>query len=86
MKLNISLDDKLVDRMESAMEELYLNRSGLISLALTQFLNQCDVISCMKRMSVACEKIASSGTLDDDMKREIDDLQRLSAFLLKSNK
>lgn len=66
MKLNISLDDKLVDRMESAMEVLYLKRSGLISLALTQFLNQFDVISCKKRMSVACEKIDSSGTLREE--------------------
>lgn len=83
MKLNISLDEKLVERMEDVMEEMYLNRSGLISLALSEFLDRRDIMDCMKRMSFACQKIADSGTVDDAVKAELDDLQRLSDLFMK---
>ena len=83
MKLNISLDEKLVERMEDVMDELYLNRSGLISLALSQFFDQREMMNCVKRMSFACQKIADSGTIDDAVKAELDDLYRLANLFMK---
>ena len=36
MKVQISLDDKLVERADVFADANYMSRSGLISLALTQ--------------------------------------------------
>ena len=45
MKVNITLDDELMARVDRYADENYMSRSGLISLATTQFLNQYDIVS-----------------------------------------
>lgn len=81
MKVQISLDDALVNRIDSYADSNYMSRSGLISLACTQYLNSADVIRAVCEMSVAMKKIADVGTVDEETKKQLDDFQRLSAML-----
>lgn len=83
-KITISLDDDLVKRADNYADENYMSRSGLISIALTQYLNSADVTKAIKDMAFAMRKIADEGFIDDDTKRQLEDFERLSKILVSS--
>lgn len=83
MKINITLDDKLLNRLDVYADENYMSRSGLISLACTQFLNSAEVVGVVKEMGAAINKIADMGGVDDDTQKQIEDLGRTMRFLIQ---
>lgn len=82
IKVNITLDEELMRRVDEYAEENYLNRSSLVSLATTQFLNAADVTKAIKEMAFAMRKIADNGEIDDETRRELEDFERLSRMLV----
>lgn len=78
VKINITLDEELLRRLDDYAEENYLNRSSLISLATTQFLNTQDVTKAIKDMAFSMRKIADTGQIDDATRRQLEDFERLS--------
>ena len=83
MKVQISLDDDLMERIDACADRNYMSRSGLISLACAQFLQQSDLVEAVKRISFACQKVADTGTIDEETKKQLDDFQRLVGFVAK---
>lgn len=81
MKVQISLDDALMSRIDTYADSNYMSRSGLISLACTQFLNSADMIRAVCEMSLAMQKIADKGEVDAETQKQLDDFQRLSSML-----
>lgn len=77
MKIGITLDDDLVRRMDEFADENYMSRSGLISLACTQYLNANEISKAIKDMSFCIRKIADNNKLDDDT---INKLNKLYIF------
>lgn len=76
MKVQVSLDDNLVSRIDSYADANYMSRSGLISLATTQYLNQVEVMMLIKDMSLAMRKIADTGNVDHDTLEKLEDFER----------
>lgn len=76
MKVQVSLDDNLVSRIDNYADANYMSRSGLISLATSQYLNSVEMIMMVKDMSLAMRKIADTGTLDDETMSKLEDLER----------
>lgn len=81
MKVQISLDDNLVSRIDNYADANYMSRSGLISFATVQFLNQAEVMTMVKDMSIAMRKIADKGTLDHETMEQLEDFERLAKML-----
>lgn len=81
MKVQLSLDDKLMERVDAYADNNYMSRSGLISFATTQFLNQADVISAINEMSLAMRKIADKGMVDDETRDQLEDFERICKML-----
>lgn len=81
MKLQISMDDKLVERIDRYADENYMTRSGLISLAASQYLNSNDVILLVKDISLAIRKIADNGDVDVETVEKLEDFERLCKLL-----
>lgn len=81
MKVNVTLDDELMQRLDSYADENYMSRSGFISLACTQFLNAADVSRAVRDMAFAMRKIADKGEIDDETKQQLEDFERLSKML-----
>lgn len=77
MKVQVSLDDELVNRIDTYADANYMSRSGLISYATTQFLNQADVILAIKDISLAMRKIADTGNIDDETMQQLEDYERM---------
>lgn len=80
-KVQITLDDKLLDRIDTYADENYMSRSGLVSLAATQFLNTADITRAVKDLSLAMRKIADTGTVDHDTMEQLEDFERIAQYL-----
>lgn len=81
MKLQISLNDDLLERVDRYADDNYLSRSGLISQALVQFLNQYEYIFAVKDLAVSVRKIADNGKVDAETLEQIKDFERTVAVL-----
>lgn len=82
MKVQITLDNALMERIDSYADANYMSRSGLISLAATQFLNAADVTAAVKDMALCMRKIADTGLVDEETKKQLEDFERLSKMLV----
>lgn len=80
-KVQISIDDELLQRVDRQAVANYMSRSGLISLACSQFLNSQDVMLAIKDISLAMRKIADNGTVDQETMEQLEDFERLSRML-----
>ena len=82
MKVTITLDDELMERIDAYADANYMSRSGLISLSCTQMLNAADVTKAVLEMSLAIKKIADKGEVDEETRTQLEDFERLSKFLV----
>lgn len=81
MKVQITLDDELMERIDCYADENYMSRSGFISLACTQFLNASDVTNAVKEIALAMRKIADSGKIDHETKEQLEDFERVARLI-----
>lgn len=82
MKVQITLDDALMERVDAYADENYMSRSGLLSLAVTQYLNAAEVTKAIKEMAVCMRKIADNGTVDHEIMKQLEDFERLAKMLV----
>lgn len=80
-KVQITLDDELLERVDNYADKNYMSRSGLFSLAATQFLNANEVTAAIVSLNLAMQKVAETGNLDDETMKELEDWQRLANML-----
>lgn len=81
MKVNISMDDELVNRIDNYADLSYTTRSGLITTAVTQYLNSKEMVLAIKDMGQAMKKIADKGEIDKDTQQQLEDFERLCSML-----
>lgn len=81
MKVQVSLADELMERIDEYSAENYLSRSGLVSLACTQYLNAVEVTKAITDIAISIRKVADTGVLDDETRRELEDFERLAKML-----
>lgn len=84
MKVQISLDDKLMERADAFADANYMSRSGLISLALTHYLNTNDTLMAIQNLSLAMKKIADTGNLDHETMEQLEDFERVCKVLMSA--
>lgn len=83
MKVQISLNDDLMAKIDDCAARMYMSRSGLISLACTEYLKQLSISDALVRLSLIGQKIADSGSLDAETKKQFDDLNQVIQFFTK---
>lgn len=84
MKINISIPDELVERVDNYCEENYLKRSTVFQLGVAQFINQREAVQALSSMSMTLKKIAAEGKLDEQTQRELADFERVCQLIGKS--
>lgn len=82
-KINISIDDELLERADKYTESLYTSRSGLISMALASYMNSQECILAIKDMALAMRKIADTGAVDDETMQQLKDFEKMSQLLMQ---
>lgn len=82
MKVNVTLQDELVSRIDNFADENYMSRSGFLTLAAVQYLNTQDTMRLIRDMSLAMRKIADTGTVDSEVMAQLEDFERFSKMLI----
>lgn len=74
-KVQITIDEVLLERMDEYAQKNFLTRSGLISLLGTQMLNEHELTNEIKDISQCFHKIADTGKLDNETLQKLEDLE-----------
>lgn len=75
MRVQISIDDNLLEKIDEYAKKNYLSRSGFISMASVQYLNQLEVADAMNQLNFLLEKLVLEGKADDETKKQMLALQ-----------
>lgn len=81
MRVNMSLPEDLVKRLDEYAKENYTSRSGLVSLACNQFLLARDVRKTLIHVQAAMDSIAKTKQLSEEDAKQLDDFCRLLAMM-----
>lgn len=84
MKIQITIDEDLMKRVDEYADSNYMSRSGFITLALTQYLNSNEMVGAITRMGLAMERIADKGEIDEQSQKELADIQSICSILAKA--
>jgi metal-responsive CopG/Arc/MetJ family transcriptional regulator len=80
-KLQISIDDELLAKVEVLADEMYISKSGFFSLAANQLVTQQYVAKAVKDMAFAIRKIADNGVIDEESQKQLEDFERFAKLL-----
>jgi len=80
-KVQISIDDELLVRLDAYADNHYMTRSGVIAYAVNNILLQEEATQLFRNISLAMKKIADTGTITDEQKKDLDDFNKLASAL-----
>ena len=82
-KINISINDELLARVDNYADDNYTSRSGLITTAITEYLNARETVMLVKNLSLAIGKIAETGDVDEETLKMMEDFERAKKIITK---
>ena len=85
MKLSISLSDELVHKIDDYADDCGMSRSGFISQSCKQYIQQLEVTQCLKSMSNAMQRIASTGVVDEETQKDLERFTQLADFVVSKH-
>lgn len=80
-KINISIDEKLLEQVDDYADKHFTTRSGFFTQASIGLLAQEDVRNSLGIMALAMKKIADTGTIDEKTQRDLEDFERICNML-----
>lgn len=83
MKVNVTLNDDLLAKVDQYADENGMTRSGLIAVALGDYLSARELTSAIKSIAFTMQDIASKGEVDEETQKQLDDFQRLVNLLYR---
>jgi len=83
-KVQISIDDDLLTKVDKLADSMYMSRSGFISYATSQVINSNAVMLAITEVSLALKKIADTGSISEDDKQQLDDFERIVKMITSS--
>lgn len=81
VKLNITIDEELMRRVDEYCDENFLNRSALFSVAVSGHLNSYEAAKAVKDMALTMRKIADRGEVDPELLKELEQFEKLAGLL-----
>lgn len=71
MKVNITLNDELLEKIDKKADDMFMSRSGFIALSCTEKLQNMEAIEMLGQMTAAFKAIAATGTVDEETQVKI---------------
>lgn len=81
MKVQLSVNDDLMKKVDKYAEESYVSRSTFFSLAATQYINQQELAAAVKGMALSMRRIADNNSVDADTLRELSEFEKICRSL-----
>lgn len=76
-KINISIDDELLERVDSVADGYYMSRSGLITYALSKYLAEQQALLSLSDIAVSMRKVAANNEIDDETRQQLQNFETL---------
>lgn len=83
VKVQITLEDELLNMVDDYCDKNFMNRSWLISQSLLQVLNQQKLIDSISNLSVAIKNCSLNGDIDEETKKEMQNFETLCTMLMR---
>lgn len=74
--MQITMDEELIERLSKYADDNFLTKSGLVTIAVAQYLNQNEAVQAVKGIAFSLRKIADSGSVTPEMMKELEDWGR----------
>lgn len=81
MKVNISVNDDLMKRVDEYAERNFTNRSAVFSQSANQFLLAQSIPQALGELTVAFKRIADNNEIDDESKKTLNEFMYLAKLL-----
>lgn len=85
-RVSLTLEEELLKRIDEYAKKNYLSRSGLVSVAVNQYLTTLQVLDSSQKMANAFENLAQSGKFTEEQVKELQDAEKLMNTLTGANK
>lgn len=85
MRVNMTLNDELLERIDNYAKSNYMTRSSVVSFACNQFLMANELQSLMVDMKRALQTIANNETITDEQLKELEKFENLCDLLTKKS-
>ena len=82
-KIQITLEEELLQEVDDYCDKNYMNRSWLITQSLVQVLNQQKLIDALANISLSIKTAVETGVLTEEDKKELDQFQALCKLFAK---
>lgn len=84
-KVQISIDNDLLARIDKYADSNYMSRSGFISLATSQYLQSADTVKAIKELTACMRRIADNGNIDAQSKKELEEFETFARLLAENS-
>ena len=84
MRVNMTLNDELLERIDNYAKSNYMSRSSVVSFACNQFLMANELQSLMVDMKRALQTIANNETITDEQLKELEKFENLCDLMTKN--
>lgn len=81
-KINITIDDELLKKVEAYCEANYQTKSGFFSQCAIEKIQAMESLNVLSEITNVLEKVVKEENIDNNTQKEIDDLVNLSNKLL----
>jgi len=81
MKLNISIDDELMQKVDAYIKQNYMSRSGFFSMLANQHFQALQVTDSLKDITLSIRKVADTNEIDDETQKKLEDFERLTKLV-----
>lgn len=85
MRVNMTLNDELLARIDSYAKSNYMNRSSVVSFACNQFLMANELNSLIVDMKRALQAIANNESITDEQLKELEKFQNVCDVLTRND-
>ena len=83
-KMQLSVDDSLLVKIDKYCEKMYMSRSGFVSYACAQVINSQELIIAITDVTLALKKISESNEITQDDADKLADFERIVKMLTGS--
>lgn len=81
-KLQITMDEELLNAVDEYCDKNYMNRSWLISQSLVQVINQQKMIDAIANISIALKNVSEKGDLDVETRKEMETFETMCKMFI----
>lgn len=81
-KLQITMDEELLNAVDEYCDKNFMNRSWLISQSLVQVINQQKMIDSIVNISVAMKNVSEKGEIDENTRKEMETFETMCKMFI----